>query len=329
MRWSPALRQLLPQKLKERPAEYRLAVDSVSKFYNSFYVSGWFHHEALTLTGVSLVEEDLRGVISRVGIPHGGVESDLGPNKGFFLQVLRSTDRLPDIDELELVFTMSDGAAICRSLGLLIKERNRNNRSASISSDFYERVNASAGTRLLDVGGRDRSRIDRSKQFPGVETIVLDIIAVDNVDVVGDAHEMSHLFPENHFDFVYSVSVFEHLAMPWKVACEMNRVMKIGAVGLVHSHQMIGMHDAPWDFFRFSDTAWNGLFNKHTGFELLASAMDDPQYAIPFLYRNGKEDAERSAGFESSTVMFRKIGPPGVSWDVSLSDVIETSYPED
>jgi ubiquinone/menaquinone biosynthesis C-methylase UbiE len=171
--------------------------------------------------------------------------------------------------------------------------------------------------------------VDRKNQFPGLNVVVLDILPGENVDVVGDAHKMSDFFPEGHFDFVYSVSVFEHLAMPWKVVCEMNRVMKPGGLGLVHSHQTIGMHDMPWDFYRFSDVAWSGLFNGHTGFEVLGSVMDDLQFVIPFLYKTEKEKAEQSAGFESSTVMFKKVGPCRVSWDVPLSGVVETAYPEE
>jgi len=29
------------------------------------------------------------------------------------------------------------------------------------------------------------------------------------------------------------------------------------------------MHETPWDFWRFSDTSWNSLFNCYTGFRVL------------------------------------------------------------
>lgn len=308
--------------------EYLLSVDTVSKFHNSLFISGWFHHEVHYLTGVALIDSNLRSVVSQTGIRYEAIERDLGPNKGFFVQALRSTDRLGLLDELEVIFFTSNGESIKISVGDLVTDRAWHNRSHALSDEFVNRVRTSPGAKLLDVGGRSRSRVDRSQQFPGVETVVLDIVPGDNVDIVGDAHELSRLFPEGHFDFVYSVSVFEHLAMPWKVVCEMNRIMKTGALGLVHSHQTIGMHDVPWDFYRFSDTAWSSLFNGQTGFELLGSVTDDPQYVIPFLYKAEKENAEQSAGFESSTVMFRKTGPCRVSWDVSLSEIVDTVYPQ-
>ena len=58
----------------------------------------------------------------------------------------------------------------------------------------------------------------------------IDIVAGENVDVVGDAHQLSEYFDEDCFDAVFSISTFEHLAMPWKAAIEINRVMKTGGV---------------------------------------------------------------------------------------------------
>ena len=139
---------------------------------------------------------------------------------------------------------------------------------------------------------------------------------------------MSEVLPHDHFDGVYSVAAFEHLAMPWKVAVEMNRVMKVGAIGLVHTHQTIGMHDLPWDYFRFSDSAWKGIFNAHTGFEIIETFMWLRQFIIPFQWKERYRDAEKGAGFEGSTVLFRKIGPATVDWPLRADQVTSDSYPE-
>ena len=308
--------------------DYEFSVDCVSKFYNTLVIKGWFHHSSSELTAVEITDPDLRCLEYQIGLPHGGVDHIFGPGKGFFLQTLRSTDRLSDLGNLEIVFVTSQNVRISTSLGEVIEDRQRQNRSSALSERFIKHVRSNPGSRLLDVGGRSRSKLDRSRQFPNIETLVLDILPGDNVDLVGDAHELSRLFPAGHFDFVYSVSVFEHLLMPWKVACELNAVMRDGAIGLVHTHQTIGMHDLPWDFYRFSDTSWGGLFNLHTGFQLIDAVVDEPQFVIPFLYKTEKEFAERSCGFESSTVMFQKIGPCNTSWDVALTDVIDTIYPD-
>ena len=95
--------------------------------------------------------------------------------------------------------------------------------------------------------------------------------------VVADAHQLSSVLPASYFDAVTSTAVFEHLVMPWKVAIEMNRVMKVGAWAFIYTHQTIGMHDLPWDYFRFSDNAWKGIFNRHTGFEIIGTELSRPQ----------------------------------------------------
>jgi SAM-dependent methyltransferase len=189
---------------------------------------------------------------------------------------------------------------------------------------------AAAGERpaMLDIGGRARSGVQRSELFPDCDVTVLDIVAEPGVDVVGDAHEMSRLFPAESFDFAMSISVFEHLLMPWKVAIELNRVLKPGGVALIHTHQTEGMHDRPWDFLRFSDTAWAGIFNRYTGFEVICTDLSRYMHAVPAVLLEGVDGPECGGGFQCSGVMVRKTGPALVEWAVPLADVVKTSYPQ-
>jgi SAM-dependent methyltransferase len=156
---------------------------------------------------------------------------------------------------------------------------------------------------------------------------VLDVVEGSNVDVVGDAHYLSRYFEENTFDFLMSVAVFEHLLMPWKVAIEMGKVLKPGGLAMIFTHQTIGLHDFPWDFFRFSKYAWPAIFNKHTGFEIIETEMDAPSFILPHIFHQGKINAEGAAGLEASIVVVRKIAEPSIEWNVDVSDLIETSYP--
>ena len=53
-------------------------------------------------------------------------------------------------------------------------------------------------------------------------------------------------FTDNSFDFIYSFSVFEHLANPSKVMDEMNRVLRPGGIGYISLHLYTcdcGCHD--------------------------------------------------------------------------------------
>jgi len=194
--------------------------------------------------------------------------------------------------------------------------------------DLTENAHNEGQVKLLDVGGRARSKYQRSKDFPNWDCTVLDIVEQDGVDVVCDAHIMSTCLEPESFDAVISVSVFEHILMPWKLCLEINRVIKPGGYVLVHTHQTIGMHDIPWDFWRFSDQAWNALFNRKTGFEIIETRMDTFSRIIPAVYTERHKYAERSGGFEGSSVIARKIGETDLSWDVSVEDVLRTSYPE-
>jgi len=255
---------------------------------------------------------------------HGGVAKEMGPNAGFRIQALLQTD---DLDEDAVIIFETKKYTFASSLREMAAVRVASLASTKLQLELIAYLKRTAGPKMLDVGGRDRSNLDRSQYFPDVDVTVLDILPGGNVDVVGDAHSLSKYFPRNYFDAVYSVCVFEHLLMPWKVALEMNKVMKCGALGLVFTHQTLGVHDMPWDFWRFSDTAWHGIFNKKTGFEIIKTELELEQFILPFVYRPGKRDAEKSAGFEGSCVLFRKIGEPQLSWDVEVSDLINTVYP--
>lgn len=87
------------------------------------------------------------------------------------------------------------------------------------------------------------------------------------------------------------------------------------------------MHDLPWDFWRDSDAAWKGLFNVRTGFEIIGTALSSEQYVISFHYQDRYVDAEKSAGFESSSVLIRKIGECAEQWAAGLTDLDDTTYP--
>jgi len=232
------------------------------------------------------------------------------------------------LDTLSLRFLARNGEIVDVPLVALMEERISSAKTEIMSQRFIADVNSKVPSpQLLDLGGRDRSRIDRSALFPGARCTVLDIFPGDNVDVVGDAHELSKFFPANYFDFIYCVSVFEHLFMPWKVVLEMNRVLKKGGRAYVATHQTIGVHDMPWDFWRFSTWTWDALFNRFTGFKILEREMDREQYVIPFVLTSSKLDAEKSAGFESTVVLVEKIGRTRLRWPVKLARVLSTSYP--
>lgn len=304
---------------------FEFVLDTAAKFFNSIYVYGWFHHPKDELKSVRLIDPEQIESVSAVGLPHGGVTS-LGPNKGFSIQSLRKSSNFHPSAELE--FRTRRGWSRRVPLVDLCKDRISRYPSLDLGHRFKAQMNAQPQARMLDIGGRARSGVDRSREFNVGEYVVLDVLPGENVNVVGDAHELSKFFPPRHFDAVYSISVFEHLMMPWTVVVEINKVLKPGGLAYIMTHQTLGIHDQPWDFWRFSDTSWDALFNAHTGFEIVERACDFEQFIIPFIYRETKSNAEQSAGFECSAVLARKIGEPSVSWPLTAKQLTADLYPD-
>jgi len=305
----------------------QVMLDSCAKFFQSLFLHGWFDACGDGLVAAEFQDDAVPVLhqVSAVGEFHGGVAS-LGSDKGFHVQVLRAADA--EIGAARLVLKTRRGRKIVIPVQQLVDERIRGFATPELYRKFVADLQASRRKlKILDIGGRNRSGLDRSKAFGWADVTVLDIVPGDNVDVVGDAHELSRYFAPESFDAVYCVYVFEHLLMPWKAALEINRVLRPGGRCLVHTHQTLGMHDLPWDFWRFSDSSWDALFNERTGFRIVTRAMDSEQYVIPFLLRQEKMTAEKSAGFEGSTVLAEKVGGTRLEWPVTIAETVGTAYP--
>jgi hypothetical protein len=181
---------------------------------------------------------------------------------------------------------------------------------------------------ILEIGARARSgQVYRDFIPENARYVGFDIKGGENVDVVGDAHELSKYFDPASFDAVYSMATFEHLLMPWKVGAEMNRVMKMGATAFILTHQTYPLHEEPWDFWRFSDKAWLAIFNRFTGFEIIDTELFQRAFVTAINHDSNTYMMDRARAYLGSTVLCRKIGPCLVDWSVDASDLVETLYP--
>lgn len=250
------------------------------------------------------------------------------PLQGTFDALIDRND-FPHRYDVEVLTTKGEYRANCGDL----VDVERQDYARSSLADFLLILDAWRGTnpgqnpKVLDIGGRARSGYLLSEHMLGCDVTVLDIKADAGVDVVADIHAMADALGEDRFDFLVCVSVFEHLVMPWKAALEINKVLKQGGVALIQTHQTVGMHDLPWDYFRFSDESWKGLFNLATGFEIVATFMSDFVRVVPNHYFMATEGYERAGGFYSSSVIVRKVGPTQLSWPVEMTSIISTTYP--
>lgn len=133
------------------------------------------------------------------------------------------------------------------------------------------------GMRVLEVGSRVVTGSNFRQRFDKASYTGFDIYAGENVDIVGDAHKLSSYFaPEDKFDLIFSSAVFEHLAMPWVVAQEIQKLLKVGGHVFVETHFSYVAHERPWNFFQFSEMGLRALFNRSLGFDLIDYGMSNP-----------------------------------------------------
>jgi SAM-dependent methyltransferase len=202
----------------------------------------------------------------------------------------------------------------------------------AILPKFSDRVNTIVEARVLEIGARKVSGNSHRNWFHTQSGYTgLDIHSGPGVDKVGDAHQLSGMFPADHFDAVFSESVFEHLAFPWKAAMEINTVLKTGGLCYVSTHPVWPPHELPWDFWRFPLAGLKLLFSEPMGFRVLEateglpgrvhSMVDDaPTRDLPYVELNLGVAliAEKIADYDHDKIR----------WDVPIETVLDSHYPK-
>lgn len=92
------------------------------------------------------------------------------------------------------------------------------------------------GKNILEIGGRRVTGDNGIKHmFKNANCYAIDIKDGIDITVVGDAHYLSSLF-DIKFDLIFSSAVFEHLALPWIVAIEIVKSLKVGGHVFIETH---------------------------------------------------------------------------------------------
>jgi SAM-dependent methyltransferase len=142
---------------------------------------------------------------------------------------------------------------------------------------YLTKIGNHKGVRILEVGSREVTGKSKAReQFSNAEYVGFDFYPGPNVDVVGDAHQLSKYFGDQKFDIVYSSAVFEHLAMPWLVATEIAKLLKVGGTVLIDTRFCYRTHERPWHFFQCSDMALKVLFSPALGIECIEAGASNP-----------------------------------------------------
>jgi SAM-dependent methyltransferase len=93
---------------------------------------------------------------------------------------------------------------------------------------------------------------------PAVCAISFDIYASPNTHFIADAHSIP--LADGRVDGVWIQAVLEHVLTPATVVAEIRRVLRPGGVVYAETPFMQQVHEAAWDFTRFSESGHRWLF---------------------------------------------------------------------
>lgn len=209
--------------------------------------------------------------------------------------------------------------------------RRRPDPYDTIFPQFIEAVRAMPAPTIVELGSRNVTGVTRRDLFPDAGRYVgCDVHPGEGVDKVLDVHRLSEAFDANSVDAIYSISVFEHLVFPWKVALEINRVLKPGGLVFVSTHPAWPPHELPWDFWRLPEAGLAHLFAPITGFEVVAVCEGAPAklYAL-------KSDAQTrqvrqfhvNLGVGLLARKTHDYDAEKLRWDVDMAQAVRTEYP--
>ena len=328
----------LKTKIKQRyfpTQEFYYNIEQFSEYKGVGFVKGWAFFENSVIEKIAYLSN--KGVwiyvdfevLESVDVANSH-NNLIAKNARFNLKVFK--DLPENILSLQLRFETGGffGAQkkVCKHLQVHGIERGPYRKF--VPNFFKDYVEGKGVKTALEVGSRARSGVNnRDNYLPkDIEFTGVDVLEGDGVDVVCDAHELANHVKHDHYELVYSLNVFEHLLMPWKVVLELNKVMKKGGVVMIFTHHAFPLHDLPWDYYRFSDNAWYSLFNKATGFEIIKTELIDKVSIVPNCIYEGSVGVKGGGAYIHSAVIARKISDTSLEWPVDSKEIIEAEYPE-
>jgi SAM-dependent methyltransferase len=291
-------------------------VDECSAYFDRLRIRGWCFHTTSPIVGVEAIFPEPPTVVILASFgqesPDVAVSVDPRATHCRFDELLALPAEAIGRD-FNLRFTFAD-KTIVKSDSVL-ENACSGDRYFACWVHFVEMLRKLDSGEILEIGSRARSAINFRSFVPTTLRYVgLDILKGPNVDIVGDAHELEKLFGRHRFVASFSWSVFEHLAMPWKVALELNRVLKPGGIVYNATHQTWPLHEEPWDFWRFSQHSWQAIFNAATGFELIEAACGEPARIHPIRSNPATRSVPGEPAFLGSASIVRKISETELSW---------------
>ncbi len=305
-------------------------IDECAAYAGRMRISGWAFQPAPRIVSIEAVFPEPATVapLRSYGLASPDVAAAVDPaaTHARFEEWIAVPDEALGYD-FALRFTFADGTVVTGGSAL---------GNATAGDPYFESFghflaqlqNFSSGT-VLEIGSRARSALTNRQHIPPqLDYVGLDILPGPNVDIVGDAHRLAEIFGSRRFVAAMSFSVFEHLAMPWKVALELNRVLVPGGLVFTGTHLTWPLHEEPWDFWRFSQYAWPTLFNAATGFEIVEAVCGEPARVHACRTNPVTRDLPGSrAAYLGSASIVRKISDTTLAWPVPVEVAARDSYP--
>lgn len=82
------------------------------------------------------------------------------------------------------------------------------------------------------------------------DVVVIDIDPIRQPDTIMDTTRLA--FEDGSFDAVFMMEVLEHVKEPFVAISEVQRVLKEGGTFVMSTPFTFGIHEAPYDFYRFT-----------------------------------------------------------------------------
>lgn len=308
--------------------QLQLRIDEFIHFRGRVHISGVLWHPQQRITRLDYVFPGRHSrSIARYNTPSPDAVAEYGASAsdGGFSAVLWEEDPWK-VQGLTLIATLANG---CReSISSLASGIFRTDPFYRVFDRFWASLPSLAPGDFLEIGSRNRSgNVRRDRVPPTLRYTGFDVMAGPNVDVVGDAHELAKHFAPGSIRACASLSTFEHLAMPWRVVVQLNRVLADDALVLVTTHQTWPLHEEPWDFWRFSTHAWPTLFNRRTGFDIVDAAMGEPALILAKVVHPVVMNHPLAPANLASAVLARKVGEATVDWDATPDEFLTSDYP--
>lgn len=141
----------------------------------------------------------------------------------------------------------------------------------------------------LNIGSG--GEIERTLKDAGGKPISIDVDPERGPDIVGSIENMS-MFHDAKFSAVFCFEVLEHVQDPFSAAKEILRVLQPGGLLIGSTPFMLGVHDAPHDYFRYTRYGLRHLFKEFEPVELIARnrASDASAVLLLRLYVVGAKD---------------------------------------